>query len=59
MLQKGRIGGWITGTLVAAAVAAAVLTSFTHHGVQVEAGGLEVTFKTSFQEGVTVVFATL
>jgi hypothetical protein len=52
-------GGWIAGALIAAAFTIAAIASFSGNGVQVEAAGVEMTLKASFDTGLQVVFAAL
>ena len=49
--------GVTTSVLVAAALSLAALASFSGDGVQIEAGGVEMTLKTSIEYGLQLVFA--
>ncbi len=48
--------GMTTSALVAVALSIAALASFSGNGVQLEAGGVEMTLKASLEKGLQVVF---
>ncbi len=49
MSRKLLSGGWIAGALVVTTLAAITLASFSGTGVQVEAGGVQITLKASLE----------
>ncbi|MCF6328426.1 MAG: hypothetical protein L3J02_01310 [Henriciella sp.] len=51
--------GMTTSALVAISLTIAALASFSGNGIQVEAGGVEVTVKASMGSGLQVVFAAV
>ncbi len=51
--------GMTTSALVAIALGIAAIASFTGNGIQVEAGGVELTLKASLEEGLQLIFAAV
>ncbi|MEM9055440.1 MAG: hypothetical protein AAGB16_08945 [Pseudomonadota bacterium] len=56
MTRKAIAQGWMTGTLVLAALAAIAVTSFSQRGLQLQTGGVEMTVKASMEQGVQIYF---
>ncbi|MBR9835757.1 MAG: hypothetical protein GYB42_11380 [Alphaproteobacteria bacterium] len=59
MTQKIVSGRWIVVALTLATLVTVTLSSFSGNGMQVEAGGIEMTLKASIDKGVTLVFAAV
>lgn len=57
MTQKIVSGRWIVATLTLATLMVVMVSSFSGNGMQVEAGGIEMTVKASIDKGVKLVFA--
>lgn len=57
MRRQSRTKGWIALALVLAAGSLATVASFSDKGMQVEAGGVEMTVKASVKGGVQLFFA--
>ncbi len=59
MSRRFAPGRLLVGGLVAAIISVAAIASFTGNGVQVEAGGVEMTLKASTKTGLLLVFAAV
>ena len=51
--------GMTTSALVAVALSIAAVASFSGNGVQIEAGGVELTLKASMEKGLQLIFAAV